>query len=328
MASSDLWPWGSLLLLALHHLLGESSCCSWWQWHKLCGEEQTTLTELQALGKGSHRPQPLPAPPHKHRHPSNPPQKDSWGQSHLPWADYLSSPLEAPAGGKRDAQRKSRWVPGSNGWCCAASHWRPLLQHSKTTAGHCTSVVAAPMHCCFVCWRCQFPYTWNVACWSMCLAGVIILRDAALTHPALTYPQIYWFDMTGLTIQVTFLHMTVLFLCKHNSEEIWLPSRSLGGLCCQGQDEVNKERPTQPLKILPCCSTRHVQAGNESFGWSGNNLGQNMNHLATPPRKQDRCCHRGSKYATDCAFCLLSSSEVTQLTSKQNICKGLWGKQN
>lgn len=196
-----------------------------------------------------------------------------------------------------------------------------LCSTARQLQGTAPVLVAASMHCLFVCWRCQFPYTWNVVCWSLCLATVIFLRDVALTCPALTHPQIYWFDMPGLTIQVTSLHMMTLFLCKHNSEEIWLPSRSLEGLCCQGQDEVNKERPIQPLKILPWCSTKHVQAGNEPFGWSGNNLGQNTNHLATPPRKQDRCCHRGSKYATSCAFCLLSSSEISQLTSKQSICK-------
>lgn len=191
-----------------------------------------------------------------------------------------------------------------------------LCSTARKLQGTAPMLAPALMHCFFACWRCQFPYPWNVTWWSMWLAGVIFLRDAASTHPALTHPQIYWFDMTGLMIQVTFLHMITLFLCRHNSEETWLPSRSLGGLCCQGQDEVNKER------ALPCCSTKHVQAGNEPFGWSGNNLGQNTNHPATPPRKQDRCCHRSSKYATSWAFCLLSSSEITQLTSKQSICKG------
>lgn len=88
--------------------------------------------------------QSLLAPPHKHRRPCNLPQMDTWGQSHLLCADYLSSPLQAPDGGKRDAQRKSKWVPESNGWCCAASHWKPPLQHSKKTAGHCTNAGTCP----------------------------------------------------------------------------------------------------------------------------------------------------------------------------------------
>lgn len=89
-------------------------------------------------------------PPHKHRHPCNLPQMDTGGQSLLPWTDYLSSPLQAPAEGKGDAQRKSRWVPESNGWCWAASHWKSPLQHSKTTAGHCTNA-GSGLHALFLC---------------------------------------------------------------------------------------------------------------------------------------------------------------------------------
>lgn len=116
-------------------------------------------------------------------------------------------PYRLQLGGKGVAQRKSRWVPESNGWCCAVGHWKPPLQHSKTTAGHCTNTGSCPQYTIYLCAEEAGSHTPGMCPADQCSWQISSSWDTALTHPAVTYPKICRFDKIGLTIQVTILHI-------------------------------------------------------------------------------------------------------------------------
>lgn len=132
--------------------------------------------------KAHSDPQPLPAPPHKHRQLCNLLQMDTRGQSHFPCSDCLSSPLQAPAGGKRGCTEekqmstREQWVM----LCCRSLETTSAAQQDNCRALHqCWQLPS--IHYLFVCWRGWFPYTWDVPCWSMFLADLIFLRHSPNT---------------------------------------------------------------------------------------------------------------------------------------------------
>lgn len=171
------------------------------------GKSQTPLTEtaLQAHADS----QPPPAPLHKHTYPCNLPHLDIWEQSYLLFADYRSSPLRVPAVGKRGQRRrrmnKYQRAMGNT----ATRHWKPPLQHSKMTAVHCTRAGGC-LHALLLCVLKRLIPIRHEHGLMINMPGRHHLPEGSPTPPALTYPEIYWFDMTGLTVQVTFLHMIIL----------------------------------------------------------------------------------------------------------------------
>lgn len=97
-------------------------------------QSQSSRHQVKALTD----PQPLPAPPHKHSQPYNLPQMDIWGQVHHPSSDYLSSALEAPAGGKRGCTEEKQ-MSTRDQWvrlCCQSLETTSAAQKHNCSALH------------------------------------------------------------------------------------------------------------------------------------------------------------------------------------------------
>lgn len=165
------------------------------------GKSQTPLVEsvLQELVKAhtdaQHRPRNT-GTCHLHRW-------DIREQSLLLSADYLSSPLRVPAGGRREVHRRKVNEPEIHRYGCASSLWKPL--HGKVTAALC---LPAPLVCVR---RRLIPHAVHVPDDQRARQASPPQEESQ--HPqSLRTPWIYWFDVTSLTVQVTFLHMVTLLL--------------------------------------------------------------------------------------------------------------------
>lgn len=169
------------------------------------------------LVKAHPESQPPPAPVHKQRYPCNLPHLDIWEQFRFPFVGHPSSSLQVPSVrkwkvGEEDTGKKQMSI---------IENRVTLHCQSLETTSAIEQVKRHALHLLCLChWLLLFilrRLTPHVPpCSRMTSAKCAESSKRSLTLIALTCPGICCFDMTGLTVEVTFLHVNALSFYKHN----------------------------------------------------------------------------------------------------------------